>query len=109
MFNLDTPCSIPSERMLSAALPPDYTHCLYLYSQECGTDKCFVRMPSVSCGKLRSSFAWKDGNNSGQWEPGSVEKFGCTCNFTLSVHPSSDNCVMLQLVNTAAGKWKHYP
>lgn len=42
MFNLE---------ILSAALPPDYTHCLYLYTQEFGTDECFIRMPSVSLWK----------------------------------------------------------
>lgn len=112
-FSLETPRSIPSERCFLQLFPPDYTHRLYLYTQECGTDQCFVRMPSVSCGKLRSSSAWRAwGINSGQWEPDFMDRFSCTCNFTLSVHPSSDNCIIthqLELVSTAAGKWKHHP
>lgn len=84
--------------------------CLYGYTQECGTDKCFLKVPSVSYGKLRSSFAWKAwGTSSGQWKPRSMEGFSCICNFTLSFHTSSDNCIMLELVNTATGKFKHYP
>lgn len=112
VFNLETLCCIRSERVAlrQPCSLPLVICCLYVYTQECRTDKCFVRVPNVSYGKLRSSFAWKAwGINSGQWKPESMDRFSCICNFILSLSTSSDNYIMVELVNTATGKLKHYP
>lgn len=112
VFNLETLCCIRSESvaLLQPCALPLIICCLYVYTEERRTDKCFVRMPSVSYGKLRSSLAWKAwGINSGQWKPESMDRFSCICNFTLCFNSSSDSYIMLELVNTAIKKLKHYP